>query len=940
MDTLQKKKADKLCFQMFAKLNGERYKLPLKHQKVAVKVMNTIATIDIIQTYSNDTTDPLEITLNVPIEKDYGMGKLTIQIDDNLIEGKILEKEKAKEKYDDALASGHTAVIAQEDENEKEDTIKLIIGNLLPGQEAQVHMQLINVLKIEAAAYTFRVPVQYFPNYNEDRFQYNYEFVVNLHSDIPITYVSYPTQAHLAQQTQDENRMHIRIEKTEKSCLGIDRDLVVYYRTNDMESTVLYAQESPQHPDQVATMMTFVPSFVQKVSDEKTELEAVEDEMPDPQDVQTLTDGNSLFIFLVDRSGSMSGSKMKTTNDALILFLKSLPVGSYFEIISFGSNYVSLSHLAGGYENNDQNLNSAIQQVQRFGADMGGTEIFQPLQHAIQNIQTQLNKRIFMLTDGEVSNPQKVQELAAQCPFDIRIHTIGIGRDCDVRLVQSVAKAGRGSCSLVPENSNLKSIVIQALTRAQDPSYSNCKVNYSSSSIILANNMNYIFNPQESGYELFANEMFISVSLMSKQDFESLKLKITSDKHQTNGKQLEKLYEASDFKRMDDGDELFKVAARMRILQVQESNQMGISSKDQEVKKVSLTYQVLSKQTAFLAISKNDNQSLGELKSVEAIQPIQNNFQDYDQMSNLQSFSYAQQSCALGQAQYISLQSRAMSSTKRKGGFSVGSAISNFFGKAISSLKPNDKKQKKQSQQPSSNSKIQQFSLNDSKSSSKEEKKRSDVAQQRSFPFASASMSYTSAQDTKHFPQEFTNSVLLMDEIQDNIDEEQWEGFSFEPAAQSQHPNINSNYQQYEESRMMPSSDSLKQESDTLFTGLSIDKPDAIQKIKKLLPKMDDLILAQSSTGQWASSAVIEQFISQIEWATNQAVIDEVKAMLADQSKFNEVWNTLLALFILSAKFKNKQSEWALIAQKAKQFLKSQGIPKPDNITKKLNFVI
>ncbi len=65
-----------------------------------------------------------------------------------------------------------------------------------------------------------------------------------------------------------------------------------------------------------------------------------------------------------------------------------------------------------------------------------------------------------MLTDGEVDSPKKVRDLAAKCPFDIRIHTIGIGRDCDVKLVQSVAKAGRGSCSLVPENANLKSIVI------------------------------------------------------------------------------------------------------------------------------------------------------------------------------------------------------------------------------------------------------------------------------------------------------------------------------------------------------------------------------------------------------------------------------------------------------------------------------------------------
>jgi len=54
--------------------------------------LNSIATIEIIQTYTNDTSDPLEITLNIPIEEDYGLGKLIVQIDDNIIEGKILPK--------------------------------------------------------------------------------------------------------------------------------------------------------------------------------------------------------------------------------------------------------------------------------------------------------------------------------------------------------------------------------------------------------------------------------------------------------------------------------------------------------------------------------------------------------------------------------------------------------------------------------------------------------------------------------------------------------------------------------------------------------------------------------------------------------------------------------------------------------------------------------
>ena len=51
------------------------------------------------------------------------------------------------------------------------------------------------------------------------------------------------------------------------------------------------------------------------------------------------TGENFHFTFIVDRSGSMSGAGIASAKDALEIFIRSLPIGCTFSIISFGSRH-------------------------------------------------------------------------------------------------------------------------------------------------------------------------------------------------------------------------------------------------------------------------------------------------------------------------------------------------------------------------------------------------------------------------------------------------------------------------------------------------------------------------------------------------------------------------------------------------------------------------
>ena len=124
------------------------------------------------------------------------------------------------------------------------------------------------------------------------------------------------------------------------------------------------------------------------------------------------------FIFVVDRSssmssgsmssGSMCGTYIKSASETLVLFLKSIPEGCHFNIVSFGSRYESFFPSSQPY--NQETMEKATRFAESMQADFGGTELLAPLQSIFkQKPQSSgLPRRVFILTDGSVSNTDSV----------------------------------------------------------------------------------------------------------------------------------------------------------------------------------------------------------------------------------------------------------------------------------------------------------------------------------------------------------------------------------------------------------------------------------------------------------------------------------------------------------------------------------------------------
>lgn len=115
--------------------------------------------------------------------------------------------------YEDAVARGHTAITADE---EKDGVVSVRIGNLLPGQEATIKFQLLQVLKVERGAYLIRVPMSFFPASHSE---YQYTFNAEISGETAITYISAPDEAEVVRQPDNMNRVVIR--KSPHSCVSL-----------------------------------------------------------------------------------------------------------------------------------------------------------------------------------------------------------------------------------------------------------------------------------------------------------------------------------------------------------------------------------------------------------------------------------------------------------------------------------------------------------------------------------------------------------------------------------------------------------------------------------------------------------------------------------------------------------------------------------------------
>uniref|UniRef100_A0A4W5LLY7 von Willebrand factor A domain containing 5A n=1 Tax=Hucho hucho TaxID=62062 RepID=A0A4W5LLY7_9TELE len=447
--------------------------VPLKSIAVEVIVKGHVATVSSTLQYENQEESPLEAIFVFPLPGEAAICRFSAKIGQTEVVAEVQEKQKARDQYDDALSSGQQAFLLEESD-ESPDVFKLSVGSLPPGEKASVSLDYVTELAVQADdGLRLCLPAVLNPRYQPQGSDRGGSAQV---SSVPAGSVPYSlslsasvSSPHPICRVESNCPLdplnYLNTEKTQATVSlaaghQFDRDVeLLYYQDTHQPTAIVEAAQTSAKPGSLmgdpVVMLSMYPEF--------------------PNDVMSSMTSHGEFLFVVDRSGSMSclihsgpgaQDRIGSARDTLLLLLKSLPIGCYFNIIGFGSSYESFFPV----KYSQKTMDEALQKVKGIRADLGGTEILQPLKHIYsQPCLPDQPRQLFLFTDGEVGNTKEVLDLVKANSGSHRCFSFGIGEGASSALISGVAKQGGGHAQFITGQDRMQPKVMQSLRFALQP---------------------------------------------------------------------------------------------------------------------------------------------------------------------------------------------------------------------------------------------------------------------------------------------------------------------------------------------------------------------------------------------------------------------------------------------------------------------------------------
>jgi hypothetical protein len=300
-----------------------------------------VVSLRVTQCFKNSTAGPIDLSYIIPNNVKICLYDTTFRLRGEIIKPRLERKAEAREIFDNAKAEGRAAVLSRSLGN---GLVEFELGNLPPDSTCEVEAECGFVSSASSADQLFfKFPLDTCTPGGSTQCatsRLSGPFVFRLRNAVPSDVLNIASNIS---GTFDRESCTYRIEDAAK---GVSALFVTTTLRNPVRSRALSAGR-------------YICGAAILAEGQKAQ-------------------GYNEFVFVVDCSGSMGGQPIKQARECLDLFIRSIPEGSFFNVVRFGSSFQPLFPESHPYC--ADTVACAVSLAARLQADLGGTEILQPLE--------------------------------------------------------------------------------------------------------------------------------------------------------------------------------------------------------------------------------------------------------------------------------------------------------------------------------------------------------------------------------------------------------------------------------------------------------------------------------------------------------------------------------------------------------------------------------
>lgn len=571
---------------------------------VCVQVDSTIfekwCEVKINQVYINSNKSNIEAIYTFPMPHNAEISSFKVKLNDNNIVGEFREKEEAYELYNKEILKGNSGFLLESTRN---DIFTISIGNILPDEKVDIEIIYTQEIKQVDNEVRWILPTCIAPRYipgNITGIKTGY----GIHEPTDIVpdadYITPPIgDAPYFLKLKINVIDQINIEKIESVSHEINSTIV-----GENYIITLKDESVPLNSDFVLKIIrreeAFKSLFISESNDDKFGFLSYKFEQDESVDVIQTVQSNE-YIFMIDVSGSMQGTKLEQAKLALKIALRNLEENDYFNIISFETRYYLLNNKSLKYS--QSSLDKADKWIEKL-VPLGGTEIYDPLKFVLTDSNTGLHKIILLFTDGEVGNESQIVSLIKEYSNSVSIFPFGIDTCVNMSFIDNIAASGNGLSEYVYPGERVDDKIIRQFSRIQQSYVENLK----------------IMDADENEYEVFPSipkRIYPEDMYTFYINLEKIKLEdgiIVTGIY--NNKKFQEVIMAKEVNNFNIFSKAWAKAKIIELENIQVSNKRREDIIKKEIIDLSIRYNILSKYTSLVSILQRKSKIKSHMETV------------------------------------------------------------------------------------------------------------------------------------------------------------------------------------------------------------------------------------------------------------------------------------------------------------------------------------